>query len=313
LKVTDERSPWKALFQDELKLNFARDERVVFHDDLADCFAPVSFGDFAERAVRRGLQFLSEAHLSDVAEPNLEPEASAVLRQLAGGDLIAYQQYLDFAKYRRFRQTLLCHAEIRLQRDEVLEREKRLLVASPMIVSAEQVDGSVRFVNTQGEGSLNTNNPVIISVLRRLEQIWPHAESFEDLAAAAQHVVPQGPQKEIAEGLAQALLKLAANQLADLRTHSLPLAKSVSEKPVASPLARLMVEGGSMLTTLLHTNLNIEDQQGRRFLVLLDGTRDRQTLTDALAADFPQESREALRKQVDGNLIKFYRMGLLVA
>jgi methyltransferase-like protein/SAM-dependent methyltransferase len=312
LKVTDEQSPWKALFEDELKLNFDRDERVVFHDDLADCFAPVSFGDFAERAARRGLQFLSDAHLSDVTEPNLEPEALAVLRQLAGGDLIAYQQYLDFAKYRRFRQTLLCHAEIRLLRDEVLERLRRLLVASPMILSAEQADGSVKFVNTQGEGILNTNNPVIISVLQRLEQIWPHAERFEDLAGTVQHLLPQGQQKEIAEGLAQALLKLAANQLADLRTHRLPLANSVSEKPTASLLARLMVQEGSMLTTLLHSNLNIEDEQGRKFLQLLDGTRDRQALTDALAADFPQDSREALLKEVDGNLIKFYRMGLLV-
>ncbi len=312
LKATDEKSPWKALFQDELKVNFGRDERVVFHDDLADCFLPVSFGDFAKRAAHRGLQFLSEAHLSGALEPNLEAEA-LTLRQLAGDDLIAYQQYLDFAKYRRFRQTLLCHGEIRLQRDEVLETVRKLLVASPMIVSAEQADGSVEFTNTQGPGTLQTNNPVIITVLRRLEQIWPHAERFEDLAGAVLPLVPEGQQKEIVEGLAQTLLKLGANQLVHLRTYRLPLANTVSEKPTASLLARLMVQEGSKLTTLLHTNLNIEDEQGARFLQLLDGTRDRQALTDVLAEDFSQDSREALLKQVDENLVKFYRMGLLVA
>ncbi len=317
LEITDEQSPWKALFQDELKLNFDRDERVVFHDDLADCFLPVSFGDFAERAAHRGLQFLSEAHLSDALEPNLEAAGLALLRRLAGNDVIAYQQYLDFAKYRRFRQTLLCGAEIRLQRDKVPKTLTRLLVASPMVVSAEQTDGSVEFTNTQGPGTLQTNNPVIITVLRMLEKIWPHAERFEELAGAVLHLAPREQQKEIVEGLAQTLLKLGANQLVHLRTYPLPLADIVSERPTASLLARLMMQDGSKLTTLLHTNLNIEDEPGRRFLQLLDGTRDRQALTDALAANFApdssRDSREALLKQVDENLIKFYRMGLLVA
>ena len=313
LKATDEQSPWKALFRDELKLNFDRDERVVFHDDLAECFLPVSFGDFAERAAHHRLQFLSEAHLSDALEPNLEAEALALLRRLAGDDLIAYQQYLDFAKYRRFRQTLLCHGEIRLRRDDILDTLTKLLVASPMVASAEQADGSVQFTNTQGSGTLHTNNPVIISVLRRLEEIWPHAERFEDLAGAVLDLVPEGQQSEIVEGLAQTLLKLGANQLASLRTYRLPLAHNVSEKPAASLLARLMVQEGSKLTTLLHTNLNIEDEQGAKFLQLLDGTRDRKALTDGLTVDFAEQSREALRKQVDENLVKFYRMGLLVA
>jgi hypothetical protein len=87
----------------------------------------------------------------------------------------------------------------------------------------------------------------------------------------------------------------------------------VSEKPTASVLARLMVEEGGLVTTLLHTHLNIEDEQGRRFLQLLDGTRDRQALTDTIAAETPNESRETILKQVDGNLINLYRMGLLVA
>jgi hypothetical protein len=74
-----------------------------------------------------------------------------------------------------------------------------------------------------------------------------------------------------------------------------------------------MVQEGGTVTTLLHTHLNIEDEQGRKFLRLLDGTRDRQTLTDALAAESPNDSRETILKQVDGNLVNFYRMGLLVA
>jgi methyltransferase-like protein len=313
LNATDARTPWKALLQDEMKLMFNRDENVVYHDDLAESFSPVLFGDFVARAEHYGLQFLSEAAFSDLLAPGLDAEAVAALGALAGDDLIARQQYLDFARYRRFRQTLLCHSEFKLRREEVLERARSLLVASPMRTSAELADGSVEFANIRGQGTLTTNNPVIIAVLRRLGQIWPRADRFEDLATLALPLVPEAEQTQTVTGLAEAMLNLAANQLVDLRTYELPLAVRVSEKPAASLLARLMVQEGGTVTTLLHTHLHIEDDRGRKFLQLLDGTRDRQTLTDALAEAFPADSRETIFKQVDENLVNFYRMGLLVA
>jgi len=312
-KATETRSPWKALFEDELKVMFKRDERVVYHDDLAECFLPVSFGEFAERAKQCGLQFLSEASLNDVLEPELGLEALDSLHRLAGSDLIAYQQYLDFARYRRFRQTLLCHGELRLQREGPKTRLRELLVASPLRASAKQPDGAVEFTNSRGAGTLTTNNPAIIAVLRRLEEIWPRAERFEELVRAMLPLVPEALQTEAADGLAQAVLKLGASTLVDLRTYDLPLAAGISEKPTASLLARWMVREGGMVTTLLHTHLNIEDERGRKFLRLLDGTRDRQALTEAIAPESPNESLEAIRKQVEGNLVNFYRMGLLVA
>ena len=313
LKATDARSPWKALFEDELKLMFHRDERVVYHDDLAEYFLPVSFSDFAGRAARCGLQFLSEAQLKDALEPELEADALESLRQLADGDLISYQQYIDFARYRRFRQTLLCHADIPLRRDGVRERVASLLVASPLRASEEHADGAVEFINTRGGGTLTTNNPAIIAVLRRLEEMWPRAVRFQDLINAMLPSVPEEQQTEAVASLAQAVLQLAASTLADLRSCNPPFASGVSEKPTASVLARLMVQEGGMVTTLLHAHLNIEDEQGRTFLQLLDGTRNRHALTDALLAESPNLSRETILKQVDGNLLKFYKMGLLVA
>jgi methyltransferase-like protein/protein-L-isoaspartate O-methyltransferase len=312
LNATDSQSPWKALFRDELKLMCDRDEKVVYHDELAESFLPVSFGDFAERAQGCGLQFLSEAHLNDALEPKLSVEALEALGQLAAGDLIAYQQYLDFARYRRFRQTLLCHAELRLRREEVVSHVRKLLVASPMRAASAEPDGAVEFSNTRGAGTITTNNPVIVAALRQLEKIWPRAESFEELLSRLP-TVPETEQREAAKDLAQAMLKLAARALADLRTNEPPLAAGVSEKPTASVLARLMAEEGGLVTTLLHTHLNIEDAQGRRFLQLLDGTRDRQALTEAIAAETPDESQEAILEKVDANLIKFHRLGLLVA
>jgi methyltransferase-like protein/protein-L-isoaspartate O-methyltransferase len=313
LNATDGRSPWKALFQDELKVTFNREESVVYHDDLNESFLPVSFGDFAQRAADRGLQFLSEAFLNDLLEPELGEGVFESLRHIAAGDLIALQQYTDYARYRRFRQSLLCHAEVRLQRGGVLGRVRNLLVASPMRAGAEKAGGTLEFTNSRGAGTLTTNNPAIIAILRRLEQIWPHAERFEELAAAILPSIRPGQPAEEVEGLAQAILKLAASMLADLRTCDVRMATGVSEKPAASLLARLMVQEGGLVTTLLHSHVTIEDEQGRKFLQLLDGTHDRQALEDAMVAGSQNDSGKTVLQQVDWNLENFYRLGLLVA
>ena len=313
LKATDDRSPWKPLFAEESKLAFHRDDRVVYHDDLAECFSPASFGDFASRAAHYGLQFLSEALLKDTLEPDLPPESLELLSQLAQGDVIAFQQYLDFAKHRRFRQTLLCHAGIPLVREGVVDRVNQLLLASPMKMSAEHADGSVDFVNSRGAGTLTTNNPVVIATLRRLEEIWPRAERFGDAARAIPSTLPETQRSEAERGLAQAMLQLAASALADLRTCNPPFANGVGEKPKASDLARLMAREGSIVTTLFHTHVNIEDEQGREFLQLLDGTRDRHALVESLCTNSPNVSRETVLELVDQNLRTFYKMGLLVA
>lgn len=63
---------------------------------------------------------------------------------------------------------------------------------------------------------------------------------------------------------------------------------------------------------MLHAHITIEDEQGRRFLQLLDGTRDRQALIDALAQDTPDILRDTLAGQVDRNLEDLYRKGLLI-
>ena len=311
--ATDPRSPWKVLFQEELKQTFGRDERVVYHDDLADHFSPVSFGDFVARAGRRGLQFLCEAQLKEILEPDLDAEALAVLNELASGDPIAHQQYLDFVRYRRFRQTLLCHAGVALKRAGVLERVRRLRLASPMRVSNQKADGLVEFTNIRGAGTLGTKNPLVITTLRRLEEVWPRAEKFETLLDSVLPAVPQMHRNEASTKLAETALRLGASTLVDLRTYDLPLPTGVSEKPAASLLARVMARDGGMVTTLLHTHLNLEDEQGREFLELLDGSRDRQALADALAAGAPGSSRGMLLQQVDHNLVNFYKMGLLVA
>jgi ABC-type taurine transport system ATPase subunit len=91
------------------------------------------------------------------------------------------------------------------------------------------------------------------------------------------------------------------------------LAEGVSERPTASLLARLESQESQFVSTQLHTRVKFEDEQGRRFLRLLDGTRDRRALAEALAADLPNVLPEVILGHVNSQLANLCRMGLLVA
>jgi SAM-dependent methyltransferase len=313
LEAMDAKAPFRMVFQEELERMSKRSQNAVYHDELSPNFLPVHFADFMERAAQQGLQFLSEAELSCMMEIASNPQLLAPLKQLADGDLIAYQQYLDFVRFRCFRQTLLCHGDIQLSRDRVADRLSRLFVASPLMQSAEHPDGTSEFFDSRGPGTIKTNNAALIACLRKLERIWPRAEPFDRLFGMARDQVPEAAQPGMAEDLPQAVLTLAAMTLVDLRTYQLPLAEGVSERPTASLLARLEAQAGPLVTTLLHAHVKLEDDLGRQFLQLLDGTRDRSALADAIAADHPEASCDERLEQIGRKLMEIYRMGLLIS
>jgi SAM-dependent methyltransferase len=313
LQVAMPGSHWKALLEDEFRRNFGRDDEFVYHDDLTSSFLPLSFHAFVERAARSGLQYMSDADMGDLADEEMSDEAQAALESLADGNFVAYQQYLDFARCRQFRRSLLCHAEITLRRQGILESLKKVLVASPLRVSGNQLDGTVEFSDFRTGGTIKTDNRALIAAIRHLEAIWPHAERFENLQNAILGSAPIEQRPELSFDLAKAFLRLADAHLVDCRSYHFPLAAAVSEMPTASLLARLMVNDSGLITTQFHTNVKFEDSASRKLLILLDGTRDRSALAATLLTGSEKEISEERLRNIEGYLETLYRMGLLVA
>ncbi len=313
LQTMDANAPFRKLFQQEFNRLSKQTDNSIYHDEMSPDFSPVNFSDFVDHAAAHELQFLGEVEFDALMDVLPDADPLAAIRQLAEGDVIACQQYLDFVRFRWFRQTLLCHRDVQLSRDNPGDGLSGLFVASRLRRSAELPDGASEFRDPQGPGVIKTNNIVLIALLRRLEQIWPRAERFADLLGVVYDQAPAAPQGESADDLSRAVLTLVAGKLVDLRTYRLPVADCVSERPQASLLAQLDARECNMVTTLLHSRVKLEDQTAQRFLQLLDGTRDRNLLADAIAGDHPDVSRDALLGQIDSNLTSIYRLGLLVA
>ncbi len=165
-------APWQALRDHEVKLLLDRDDGGLYHDELAECNQRFYFHEFAAAARRHGLEYLGEAEPHEMFDPT---------GALAGfeGDLVEREQYLDFLKARRFRQTLLCRAERPLRRQISPEQMREFLFSAP----------ARRLENGQIEGArgvcITPANEAAARVALALGEVHPLPLPFEDLVPYA--------------------------------------------------------------------------------------------------------------------------------
>jgi len=113
-----------------------------------------------------------------------------------------------------------------------------------------------------------------------------------------------------------AVLRCYAANLVQLHATPPPLTTSVSERPEASPLARHQARSGHLVTNLRHASVRLEDDLGRRLVVLLDGTRDRVELLHELRTfllETGYEAPEPLETGLERSLEGIARLALLRA
>ena len=272
-----------------------------------------------------------------IRESALGAGARERLSALAKGDRLQREQYLDYLKGRRFRQTLLCHADASVQdvADSAAVRGLRAVGHLRMdgadggtLDLAEGV--AARF--TSGDGAvLTTDHPVIKAALASIGNVFPAAPGFDDILAAAREASRSRHAKEAdADALARAWL--SAFELGLLTLHCDPpgFANEAGAMPKASPLARLQLGAGSDLVTSLRPSMvRVDSVLAVELIRLLDGTRDRPALRRDLAARMVEREASApaadasprdagwweawLDETLEDGLRQTARMALLVA
>lgn len=287
--VKGEGSVYARLLKEETEELQPETDTYLFHEYLEDINAPLYFHELAERAAVRGLQYLEEAEPSPLPS-GLPPEVMRVLNQLPVG-LIHREQYLDFIRGRGFRRTLLCHADLTLCRPPSADAMTHLYltaIARPVSPDVDPTSSAVEEFRGEKGRTASTNDPLVKAALTCLTQAWPRPLAFRDLWGQTEATLggaAEAVRARLAEGpgvLAGILLQCWLGRLVEAHVHVSPFVPNVSERPIASPLARLQAEGEGLLTNLSHRSVRLDDFD-RLVLRQLDGARDRAAMLDALA------------------------------
>jgi methyltransferase-like protein/cyclopropane fatty-acyl-phospholipid synthase-like methyltransferase len=267
-----------------------RRAQSIFHDELAEVQQPVYFRDFAERASRERLQYLGEADFFDMLDASLPPEIREVLDKLAR-DPIDKEQFLDFLKCRRFRQTLLCHSGVQLAREVDAARMREFYV------------GTGQCKNKPPE-RVPSEHPVAAAALAVLLEAWPLVLSFDELKRQI------GTDDDAL--LCALILGYFACGIFQLHVSAPRFATSVSDRPRASAVARLQARNEPFVTNLWHGIVELDDVS-LRLLRALDGTRDKPALLEIMREAVPPESLATLEQDLEGALCGLAKLALLEA
>jgi SAM-dependent methyltransferase len=329
-EAQDTRDAYRAWMKDELERILAHDPGHLHHDELGRINDPIYFAQFMDHAARHGLQYLGDADFLEMSDHIFSESVQQTLSQLTNSRLLR-EQYLDFLKCRCFRQTLLCQGEARLHNEPQAEPIAGFLIASPAVCTPAppNLSPGVNCVfETPKGGSCQTDLPAGKAALSILGAAWPTPLPFDELfRLVCQRLAREGLVEDAEasrQRLCQFLLRLYAGRSVEFHTFVPPMARQAGERPVAHPVARWQAGHGDLVSSLFHVTVRVQDEIARSLLIWLDGTLERKALLEklwaflqtkksqALPSDDEAAARRDLEANLDKNLEKLARLGLLL-
>jgi methyltransferase-like protein/SAM-dependent methyltransferase len=333
--LTSTETPWSLLMHAYTTLMQVESEylnhkppSVMLHDELEVVNAPCYFYEFVERAESHGLQYLAESHFPYVMPGNLPQQVAQGIGKISGS-LVDIEQYMDFVRNRTFRQTLLCHQGVAIDRRLKMDRVENLYASSPARVGEldenDRKPGAEKFIAADGL-SFVTTDPIARAAFHCLIDNYPQIVRLDELVEAVRaqvyaYRVPSTTVEEDTRTLATQLLQAYSRSIDMIELHSYcpRFVPMVSERPVISAVAREQAKRGKVVTTMRHENAEMDDT-GVFLAPLLDGTHDRAALLEMLKSavvlpggDSPKpEAADGIAKELDNTLDWLAKGALLV-
>jgi methyltransferase-like protein/SAM-dependent methyltransferase len=306
-----EEDPYRMLLKKEAERVLTYPEGHLYHDDLGETNRFFYFHEFMKDASSHGLQYLAEADFSEMQPSGMPDDVVENLSRLCD-DIILYEQYLDFLKCRRFRQTLLCRSSVPLNRRLSGESIAGFYIASLARPKSRMPDVhavSMETYESPDGVTFETDHPLAKAALTLLAKVWPAYIPFEQLLTAAQESCSPSPRQsdsspEERQLLANFLFRLYSAGLLELHTQPPQFTTHVSTYPKASPLARIQIRTSAFVTSLRHRTVKIDDPIAKSLLQLLDGTSDlkslQQGVANSLQGNLPPEQAAAIMPRLTG-------------
>lgn len=259
----------------------------LLHDQLESVNQPVYFHEFSAHAARHGMQYLCDADIeTDFPQGFPDGTVEALGKFVHSAEEL--QQYMDFARYRMFRRTLLVRDDLEKTRTIRPDRLAGLSFSSPSLPQEPDFDPTLpdmAVFRNPGALELKTDHPLSKAALMVMSKQWPRIFSLPELVQEASQLLgtdtadnAQPTQQEVI-ALCVTLMQgfTAGDNLVNIMAEP-PLHPALpSTKPVGSRWARHELQTSLVVTNLRHERVRLEPLEAQ-VLQLLDGTHDAASL-----------------------------------
>lgn len=250
---------WRPLMESEVKTVLSLQDAWLYHDDFSEFHESVYLHEFATHAGLHGLQYLGDADPYEMFDPQ------GLLKAISGGRL-EREQYMDFLKARRFRQTLLCHQDQKLERPPLEDCLERFLFSS---LTQTGENGQI-----QGLRGIRITpiHDAVRYVAAALGEVFPLPLTFAELV----------PYAGSEAALRDILTGMVLGGFADFHVYPFRCQETVSAKPAASRLVRYQSRLSPKVANACFRMVEL-DELGRHLVQLLDGSRTHRQIAEDLS------------------------------
>jgi methyltransferase-like protein/predicted O-methyltransferase YrrM len=302
----------------------------LLHEYLAGENNAFLFTEFLADTQAHGLQYVCETDLHTLFDTTLSQPAQTALAAIE--DPLQHEQWMDFVRMRTFRQSLLCRADVALEREIDVDVFTTFFFSSNLRLKGKDYLTSTKAAtflfpdNTE----LNVAHPLTKAALLHLREVHPFTPDFDTLlAAAVVRVQAAGGDKFIGQRgeLVSELFSLYSYRAVLGHLQACLLKPTLAEYPEATALARIQAEQDwGSIASVHHLGLSI-DAFASHLLQQLDGQHTTTALVPMLVAEIAagkltipggkqaQSTGKGLEKEVADNvhhlLGVFARHGLL--
>lgn len=301
-------------------------DHVLLHDDLEETNQPFYFHEFCALLDQHALTYLADSTFPNNMLSNLAPSERSLIEEHAS-NFGEVEQYMDIVRNRTFRTSLVVHETAEFTRSLNPRKLAPLYVTTLMTEEPAPEDapeGVVDFIAPDGKGFV-TKDAITTAAIRLLIEAGGGAIAFRELvrrarAKAYAYRVPTTTEDEDASQIAAMLLACYGRSvyMADLYCTAPSYAEQVSDRPLASKLARYQAISSETVTNQRQKRVNL-GASSRALIGLLDGTNDRAALLNAmrrmvvLPEDVPEAERNAkIGDELDELLKNLQNAALLV-
>lgn len=284
-----EKEAFQPFLTKELERHFDHETADIYHDDLAEFYQPVYFYEFVETLQKHGLQFLSESEITAMSMHSFSKDVQEMINSL--GSIEEREQYLDFLRGRFFRQTLICHQEVELNRQIDPSILQDFYISSPIRPLNEITDLATRkvekFVGRKNAG-VEIDHPLTKAALIYLGEIFANSADFNELIENARRILEENNfQSDDWEQERNIITQIFwqmyySTGLIEINVNRRKISTNVGDKPQVNRLAAWQIKHGANISTYLGTSIKIDDEISHRLIELMDGTRTRAELLDEI-------------------------------
>ncbi len=303
----------------------------LLHDYMEADNDPMYFHQFAGALKKHDLQYICDAEQADFDLDSLPAEAAATFEKISE-HAIDVEQYVDFLKNTRFRRSLICRDAIKVNSAFSLERMKHLFAASDVVPVLNSPDSPIEQATafrTSGGRQFKTEHHLAQVTLRKLSEIKPCTIDIPSLVQAVAKAAPSELERNLhkqTEKIGHVVYTLFFNGVVELLAAPRRCVTQISDRPTASPIARLLAPS-RRVTNLCHRTIVMDDDMACFVLAHLDGTRNREALLNLMLesvrsgrvvipghnAKSEDETRELLHNQLELILQHLPRCGVLIS